>query len=214
MPNTCRRFLLTRDDFYPDPDSIRKMARSMKYQASEDVTGYMTDEAYHADGVRQRLQQILGAKINHWDVDPPEGNGIFYGGFSHGTHKEVPGVHFDEPADHITVVIYLTPGLPFDYGTSMWQHKSTGLLNGPTRADARRLNMPLAKLIKRIEGDTTRRDRWIEVDRVGYRYNRMVAYASGMLHSATRHYGGNLVEGRLYQTFRFGVNWSTFRVYG
>jgi len=211
MANRYRRFLLTRDDFYPDPDSIRKIAQSMKYKECEDVTGYMTDEAYHAKGVRQRLQQILGAKITYWD---DEGNGIFYGGFSYGTHKEVPGVHFDEPAEHVTVVIYLTPDLPFDYGTSMWQHKSTGLLNAPTRADARRLGTPLAQLTKRLEADTSRAGRWIEVDRVGYRYNRMVAYASGMLHSATRHFGGNLREGRLYQTFRFGVNWSTFRVYG
>src|SRR5258708_3240831 len=213
MSNSYRRFLLTRDDFYPDPDSIRRIARAMKYKESAEVTGYMTEEGYQPRGIRQRLQQILGAKITYWDDDPPEGNGIFYGGFSRGAHKEVPGVHFDEPEDHITIVIYLTPGLPFDYGTSMWQHKPTGLLNGPTRADARRLNIPLAKLTKRLEADTNRTDRWIEVDRVGYRYNRMVAYASGMLHSATRHYGANLRHGRLYQTFRVGVNWSTFRVY-
>src|SRR5260370_14164383 len=133
MPNTYRRFLLVRDNFYSDADSVRKLAQSMKYQECEEVTGYMTEQAYQPGGVRQRLEQILGVKIRDWDVDPPQGNGIFYGGFSIGTHKEAPGVHFDEPEDQITIVIYLTPDLPFDAGTSMWQHKPTGLMNAPTR---------------------------------------------------------------------------------
>jgi hypothetical protein len=62
-----------------------------------------------------------------------------------------------------------------------------------------------------LERDAGRRERWIEIDRIGYRPNRMVAYPSGVLHSATRHYGGSLADGRLYQTFRVGVDWGTFR---
>jgi hypothetical protein len=41
----------------------------------------------------------------------------------------------------------------------------------------------------------------------------MVAYPSGMLHSASRHYGSNLRDGRIYQTFRIGVDWSSCRLY-
>ena len=53
--------------------------------------------------------------------------------------------------------------------------------------------------------------RWIETDRIGYQCNRMVAYPSGCLHSATRHFGGGNDHGRLYQTFRVGVDWASFR---
>jgi hypothetical protein len=207
-----RRFLLIRDGFYSDPDRIRRIAQSMEYTEPEDFTGFMTREVYHERGVRRRLETILGVRITRWDTDPEEANGIFYGGFAAGTNKEVPGVHYDEPVDDITVVVYLTPGIPFGFGTSLWQHKSTGLMNAPTRADAHRLKKPLARLRRRLELDTTRRDRWIEIDRAGYRYNRVVAYPSAVLHSATRHFGANIDGGRIYQTFRIGVDWRTFQL--
>jgi len=206
-----RRFLIVRDGFYSDPDRIRGIAQSMKYQEHDDYTGFMTTQVYHERGVRRRLENLLGVRITRWDTDPEEGNGIFYGGFSGGANKETPGVHFDEPLDDITVVVYLTNGLPFGCGTSLWQHKKTGLMNAPSRSDAHRLKTTLKKLRARLERDTRNRDRWLEIDRVGYRFNRMVAYPSAVLHSATRHFGTNVEGGRIYQTFRLGVDWRTFR---
>jgi hypothetical protein len=149
----------------------------------------------------------LGIRITDWDRDPDSSNGIFYGGLAAGKYREVPGIHADEPADDLTVVVYLTPDIPFGYGTSLWQHRKTGLMNAPTSRDARRLQTSLARIRASLERDTAKRSRWIEIDRVGYRYNRMVAYASGMFHSATRHFGADVRGGRVYQTFRLGVDW-------
>jgi hypothetical protein len=208
-----RRFLLVRDDFYSEPEQVRGIARSMKYESDEEVTGFMTSQVYHPPGIRRRLERVLGVKITRWDEDGHGGNGIFYQAFSRGTQKETPGVHYDDPYDDITVLIYLTPGLPADCGTSLWQHRATGLVNAPMQRDARRLNTTLTALRDRLETDSERRSRWIEIDRAGYRFNRMVAYASGMLHSASRHYGSNLGDGRIYQTFRLGVDWSSCRLY-
>lgn len=206
-----RRFLLVRDGFYSDAHRVRRLAQTMKYQEHEEFTGFMTDQVYHERGIRRRLENILGIRITRFDTDPDEGNGVFYGGFAGGKHKEVPGVHFDTPMDDVTVVIYLTEGIPFGCGTSLWQHKSTGLINAPGRADAHRLKVRLKKLRDRLERDTTNRDKWIEIDRVGYRFNRLVAYPSAVLHSATKHFGKSLEGGRIYQTFRLGVDWSTAR---
>jgi hypothetical protein len=211
--NGLRRFLLVRDDFYSDPEDVRHIAQSMKFEETGDITGFMTSEVYHPAGVRQRLERVLGVKITRWDQDPDRGNGIFYQAFSRGSQKETPGVHSDEPYEDITVLIYLTPGLPIDCGTSLWQHRATGLVNAPTQRDARRLKTTLTKLRDRLEVDSEKRQKWIEIDRAGYRFNRMVAYASGMLHSASRHYGSNLRDGRIYQTFRIGVDWSSCRLY-
>lgn len=211
VPNGFDRFLIVRDGFYEDPEAVRSVARSMEYHEPLSFTGYMTKEVYHQKGIRRRLEQAIGLRITRWDLDPKEGNGIFYGGFAKGGHKEVPGVHYDEPINDVTAVIYLTPGLPPAYGTSLWQHRRTGLSAAPSRADARRLNLPLKKLRDRIEKDSENRERWEEIDRAGYMYNRMVAYPSGVLHSASRHYGSNLETGRIYQTFRVGVDWSTLR---
>jgi hypothetical protein len=204
------RFLFVRDGFYDDPDAVRARAQAMRYAEDGEVTGYMTDKVYHPRGMRRRLERLLGARITRWDTDPDQGNGIFYIGLSQGARKEVPGVHSDEPYDDITIVIYLTPGLPADCGTSLWRHKATGLEHAPGRADARRLGTTLTQLRQRLEADSEKRARWIEIDRAGYRYNRLVAYPSGFLHSATRHYGGSLEHGRVYQTFRVGIDWRSF----
>ena len=67
--------------------------------------------------------------------------------------------------------------------------------------------MKLSELRELFEKDSSDRNKWVEIDRVGYRTNRMVAYPSGVLHSATNHHGGDINDVRLYQTFRIGVDW-------
>lgn len=206
------RFLLTKDDFYDDPQFVYEAARHATYYEPEFVTGLRSTTVYHEAGIKRKLEKILGIKITRWDIDPLQENGVFYQGFSGGKKKEVPGVHSDEPYNDITILIYLTPGLPVDCGTSLWMHKQTGLCDPPMPRDARRMKMRLGDLQYQFEIESKNRSKWIETDRVGYRFNRMVAYPSGVLHSATRHYGGTMTNGRLYQTFRIGVDWNTFRL--
>lgn len=207
-----KRFILVKDNFYADPDKVYKEALNSIYHEPPDVTGLRSTKVYHESGVKLKLEKILGIKINRWDIDPEEENGVFYQGFSKGNKKEIPGVHSDEPYNDITVLIYLTPGLPFNCGTSHWMHKETKLIDPPTRNDAYRLKRSLSDIRYQLEIESKLRSKWIETDRIGYRYNRMVAYPSGALHSATQHYGGSLKDGRIYQTFRIGVDWGSFRM--
>ena len=207
-----KRFVLVKDNFYENPTSVVEAARKANYFEPELVTGFRSTTVYHEPKVKQKLEKILGIRINRWDKDPIQENGVFYQGFSNGKRKEVPGVHADWPHNDITVVIYLTPDLPFDCGTSLWMHKQTKLTDTPTPNDARRLKMKFEDLKELFEVECTQRSKWEEIDRIGNRFNRMVAYPSGALHSATRHYGSNIHNGRLYQTFRIGVNWSTLKM--
>ena len=206
------RFLIAKDDFYTHPKEVSEIALQASYYEPEHVTGYRSRLVYHEKGIKAKLEKILGIKITRWDTDPIEENGVFYQGLSKGKKKEVPGVHSDEPYNDITVVIYLTPGIPVDCGTSLWMHKKTSLINPATAADARRLKMKFSDLKNQLELESKDRSKWIEIDRVGYGFNRMVAYPSGAFHSATNHYGGSLQNGRIYQTFRIGVDWKTFRM--
>lgn len=204
------RFMLVRDGFYAKPQAVHGTAQAAHYREPEHCTGFRSTAVYHEPGVRLRLERLLGVRITRWDTDPAEGNGVFYQGFSAGARAEVPGVHADWPYDDITCVVYLTPGLPPDCGTSLWKHRATGLESAPAASDARRLGRPLAELRQTLDRDARRRERWIEIDRAGYRFNRLVAYPSAVLHSATRHHGQSSAQGRLYQTFRVGVDWSSF----
>ncbi|MCC6369616.1 MAG: hypothetical protein IT236_01285 [Bacteroidia bacterium] len=207
-----KRFLLVKDNFYNQPETVYKAAMQAEYYEPEHATGFRSKEVYHEQGVKQKLEKILGIKITRWDTDPLEENGVFYQGFADGNRKEVPGVHSDEPYNDMTIVVYLTPNLPFDCGTSLWQHKQSGLFDPAMPADARRLKMKLSDLRQQLEKESMQREKWNEVDRVGYRFNRMVAYPSGVFHSATRHYGQDNTNGRLYQTFRVGVDWNSFKL--
>jgi hypothetical protein len=208
-----KRFVMVKDNFYDDIDKVVDAARQATYFEPEDVTGYRSTSVYHEPGVKQKLERILGIKITRWDKDPKEENGVFYQGFSNGKRKEVPGVHSDWPHNDITVLIYLSPNLPLDCGTSLWMHKATKLTDPPTPEDARRLKMKHKDLIERFENDSTKRSKWIEIDRIGNKMNRMVAYPSGALHSATRHFGSSIKNGRLYQTFRIGVDWDSMKMF-
>jgi hypothetical protein len=206
------RFILVKDNFYNDPQKVLDAAHQAKYHQPEHVTGYRSTTVYHETKIQSKLENILGIKITRWDTDPNEENGVFYQGFSEGKRKETPGVHSDEPYNDITVLIYLTPGMPFDCGTSHWKHLKTGLIDPATPQDARRLKMKLSDLRALLEKDSKNRSKWMEIDRIGNRFNRLVAYPSGVLHSATKHYGSDLNNGRIYQTFRIGVDWSTFKM--
>ena len=44
-----------------------------------------------------------------------------------------------------------------------------------------------------------------EIDRVGNVFNRAVMFPGGFYHSATRHFGSGLRDGRIYQSFHFPV---------
>lgn len=206
------RFLFVKDNFYSDPKKVIQAANNATFFEPEFVTGFRSTTVYHEPGVKRKLEKILGIKITRWDTDPKEENGVFYQGFSAGKKKETPGVHSDWPYNDITVLIYLTPNLPFDCGTSLWMHKATKLCDPPTPQDARRLKMKWDDLIELFEQDSKKRHKWIEIDRVGNKFNRMVAYPSGALHSASKHYGSSMKNGRIYQTFRIGVDWSSFKI--
>lgn len=206
------RFIIVKDNFYDNPLQVHREAMEADYYEPRYYTGFRSRKVYHQPGVKQKLEKILGIKIIRWDTDPKDENGVFYFGYSKGSKKEIPGVHYDHPNDDITVVVYLTPGLPFDCGTSLWMHQKTQITDMPTAEDARRLKMKLSDLRQLFETDSKKRNKWQEIDRVGYRFNRMVAYPSGAMHSATSHYGESISDGRHYQTFRIGVDWSTFRM--
>jgi Family of unknown function (DUF6445) len=206
------RFVIVKDNFYDDPMKVYHEAMGAKYYEPAYYTGLRSRSVYHEPGVRQKLEKLLGIKITRWDTNPKAENGVFYSAYAKGKNKEIPGVHSDYPYEDITVLIYLTPDLAFDCGTSLWMHRKTRLTDPPTAEDGRRLKMKVAELRDQFEAETKQRSKWVEIDRIGYRFNRMVAYPSGAFHSASRHHGATLKDVRLYQTFRIGVGWSTFRM--
>ena len=148
---TYQRFVCIRDGFYEDLETVYRAAKASTYIEHAVATGLRSGTAYHEPGVRKKLERLLGLKITRWDTDPADENGVFYIGAAQGRLKEKPGIHVDHPIDDVTVVIYLTPGLPPDCGTSLWQHRRTGLADAPRPADSRRRGMRYADLLNVLD---------------------------------------------------------------
>ena len=194
------------DRFYADPEKVRERALAMKYSEPEDVTGWRT-HVWQPRGVKNLIERSFGVQIDYWDDSKSieGGNGVFFTAFSKGQHAERVKVHFDEPPDWMSLVVYLTPNAPSDCGTSFWQHRETGLRAKPTSRDALRLGLSFEELKLSLDRDGWNRKSWIEIDRIGNVYNRAVMFPAGLFHSATRHFGHSLSSGRLYQSFHFAA---------
>lgn len=200
-----RRFVQIVDGFYADPERIRQKALQLSYAEPEDLVGWRT-KAYQPAGIKKLIERNFRLRIKYWeeDLEAVEScNGVFFTAFSGGTHAETVGVHYDDPASWIMLLVYLTPNAPFDAGTSLWEHIKTGLRSKPTKQDAERLGKSVKELDDILLRDSQKPSCWREIDRVGNIYNRAVAFPSGVLHSATRHFGSNRLNGRLYQSFHF-----------
>jgi hypothetical protein len=202
-----KRFIHVVDNFYPTPDRIRQRGLSMPYTEPEEVVGWRT-QAYQPKGIRTLIEKKFRVDIGYWEEDLTAieaCNGVFFSAFSRGSYAETVGVHFDEPPGWMMFLVYLTPGAPYDTGTSLWQHRETRLIAKPTRKDAEALGTSLEGLKAKLSKDSQTTGRWIEIDRVGNVYNRAVMFPGGLLHSATKHFGSNRHNGRLYQAFHFPI---------
>jgi len=202
-----RRFYQVVDNFYENADEVRLCALNRSFSLSDGVSGWRTT-AFHPKGIKKRIEQRFRVKIKYWERDlnaSEASNGVFLSAFSHGNRAERVGVHYDEPVHWMMLLIYLTPEAPRDAGTSFWEHRETGLVCRPTKRDEKRLSVPIAKLNRALLLDSTIRSRWREIDRISNFYNRAVMFPAGLLHSATRHFGNNRSNGRLYQSFHFPI---------
>ncbi|HYX71623.1 MAG TPA: DUF6445 family protein [Nitrososphaera sp.] len=206
----AKRFIQVIDDFYPKPDNIRQKALEMSYTEPESLVGWRT-RPYQPRGIKGLIEKKFRLRIKYWEKDLTtieSYNGEFFSAFSRGNHAETVGIHYDTPASWMMLLIYLTPSAPYDAGTSLWQHRKTGLIAKPTQKDAERLGIGVAQLNEMLARDNKNRRHWKEIDRIGNIYNRAVIFPSRLLHSATRHFGSNRFNGRLYQTFHFPMGMS------
>ena len=203
------RKLIIVDDFYPDPDVIRSKALSFNFDEPPEITGYRSVGGYYPRNIKKRLEGYTGAKVSQFPL--PIGdlydNGIFYLSFAKGSKKEKPGVHYDDPLHHMVCIVYLTEGIPAECGTSFYRHKRTGLISKPTVHDAKRLRRSLESIEDELHFDSNKRSKWEEIDRVGYGYNRAVIFPAKRLHAASKHFGGSIKGGRIYQLYTFKATW-------
>ena len=220
--------ILVVDDFYKNPDEIRKEAITSKFEEDNRYyKGQRTSYKFLFPYVKEEFERLLNVRITDWISQPF--NGIFQI-----TTKKDPLVWHSDRQDYAGA-IYLTPNTdnPDSYqeGTSFWRDKKYGCRRPPQELTAEKVEVSRIKKSKSktknkkgkrtptnkiksspitavqmcneiySEYNLTHPDNWELVDKVGAVYNRLVLWDAKMIHSASQ-YGD---KERLVQLFFFSI---------
>ena len=173
--------LIIVDDFYSDPDAVRKFALSQDFSVKGNYPGART-KPFFTDDVKQAIEhymQFAGKITNTFE------NSGYTGAFQIATANDRTWIHSD-PHNMWAGVCYLTPDAPGSGGTGLFRHKATG---------------EHSKITQDREGyDYTKYDLF---DRIGNKYNRLILYRGDLFHASLDYFGDNYENGRLFQTFFF-----------
>lgn len=185
------------DNFYDDPDAIRKFALEQKYFPGEGAVGHRTRKQFFIEGVKETFENIMGRKILD---NTPDGHGWYDGGIN-GRFQYCPAgtnqvYHCD--AQQYAAVIYLTPDAPVQCGTTFLRHKET------KRHHNKDIDWENGEGVKVFPGNTFLDGTPYErVDVVGNIYNRLVIFDGGLIHSAAEYFGHDMNSCRLHHMFFF-----------
>jgi len=172
------------DDFYEDPMLVRQFALRLNY--NEDLRYYKgkRTQPYRTPQMRQRFEEILGKKITVWEEHGM--NGVF----QYCTPEDALVYHWDNQT--WAGMIYLTPGAPYQSGTSLFAHKATG---------ARCEGDPGSDIA--FNGGFYDRSKFDLVDTAGNVFNRLVLFDAKCIHAANEYFGQNKEDSRLFHLFFF-----------
>ena len=177
------------DNFYKDPDGIRKFALEQKF---DDNPKYhkgkrCLNPAFRFPGLKERFEGILGCKIKNWDAYGTNGC------FQYCVAGEQAVYHCDQ--QQYAGVLFLTPDAPPSAGTQFYRSRHTKKMKVA--------GGEYFKVFKNGHYDGTEFDL---VDVVGNVYNRVVLFDARLIHAATQYFGNEMNNGRLFQLFFFDLD--------
>ena len=191
--------LIVIDNFYKDPDSIRKKVLDLEF-LSEDYHGAVGNRCEKGrlltDEAKDYFEKLLGKKIKI-------GNDI--GEWSYSTNgcfqwcsKDTRIVYHSDSQEYAGIV-FLTPDAPVNCGTSIFRHKKykikdNSIWSKSDWSDGNIMNDP--HLDKNL---------WEEVDRIGNIYNRLILFKSHNVHAVSEYFGETINDSRLFQLFFFDI---------
>jgi hypothetical protein len=195
--------LIVADNFYDDPDAVRRFALSTQYlpeDQCETLSGQESIGSFYSSQVVTRLESFVGKRISIQTV----GNSFGRFRYTPAHHKRRSKIHFDNT--DWTGVVYLTPDAFANGGTVFCRHKETGLYGPPTHSQLAELGLSSLEDFDRevVMRDTYDDDKWSQDLVVSMRYNRLVLFrGSEMFHGSTNSFGTQIKDARLTQVFFF-----------
>lgn len=196
--NEWKTFLCV-DNFYDDPDAVREFALKQDFQLHKEYhKGRRTDIVYRPEELKKKFEKLIGKRIISWDKYGVNGC------FQYCTAEDAIVYHYD--SQNYAGVIYLTPDAPPEAGTTFYRSKKnklTKIMDNP-HAEA------TGKSFDELHGETFATGfydstQFDVVDVVGNVYNRLVVWDALTLHAATKYFGTDLHNSRLFHLFFFDV---------
>jgi len=174
------------DNFYENPYDVREHALQMEFMDDLDwYKGRRTKKQTIFPNTKEKFEKIIGQKITNWS----EEYGMC-GVFQSCNAEDALVYHYDE--QQWAGMVYLTPGAPYQCGTSLWAHKDTGIRHTSQGAEE-----------VAFEGGFYDKSKFDLVDKVGNVFNRLVIFNGKCIHSASEYFGQSIEDSRLFHMFFF-----------
>lgn len=191
LDRKLRKKLFVVDNFYENPDLVRKYALQQEFNGDlRFYKGKRTISRHSTPQIKQRFEEIMGEKITRWDTPSKEFGGSMNGVFQYCTPEDLLVYHYD--SQKWAAMIFLTPDAPPQTGTSFYRHKETGIKVAEDQ-DADRA----------FTGGFYDSTKFELIDTVGNIYNRCVIFDARSIHAATEYFGQTKEDSRLFQIFFF-----------
>jgi len=179
------------DNFYDNPDEIRKFALEQEFGDESVITGFVGRRTFNQflfPGLKEAFESVMGKKITKWEEHGMNGR------FQICWSGERLVYHCDEQM--WGGMIYLTPNAPYQCGTTLYADKKNR---------ARTYYDPgWNEYWANTPGDChLDRTPFEPVDVLGNVYNRLVIFDASCIHSASEYFGTNKENARLWQMFFF-----------
>lgn len=172
------------DNFFRDPDAIRKFALSQDFPITGNYPGRRT-KSFASPEHKAFFESILRKKITYWPTDN------YNGSFQYTLESQKSWIHRDN-TDY-SAMVYLTPNAPLRGGTETYQHKLTKGVFANTHNE------------KFLAADTNNFGAWDILDSVANVYNRLVIFNGRQSHMSGKYFGDDINTGRLFLIFFFDV---------
>jgi hypothetical protein len=187
-----RHAVLVVDDFYDDPDEVRRRALQLTYRRPEGVN-YPGVVAATEDDIRPTME-CFSSLLGGIDIKCRRQEGAFRITTEADMTTRKSLVHVDTP--DFSAIVHLSKGN--EEGTYFYRHKALNL-ERVSREDNLR---PIVR--QAIEADTLNLDAWELLYSIPMKYNRLVIFDGKYFHSgAHRLTGASLAEGRMTQNYFF-----------
>ena len=192
------------ENFYENPDAIRKFALAQKYTYCKDIPNIQ----YVFPGCRTqdlfKLNPVLFGNICKRLISVYHNPEHDFMGWQISSSFQVVTSEFGQGVIHrdnntiFAAVIYLSPNAPLNSGTSLFK---------PNKSfDEAKYEQALQENDKRfkagqIKMDTSYHNMFDEVVRINNTFNTLIIYEGDTFHSANHFFGDNNKNGRLAQVF-------------